>query len=99
MEFWTAQLALAQQQINEIRDKIAQQQEKADALRRQGLDPGLNVRLSAVMEDSLARARMHAAYIQERITVLKDEAGWQRRGERARRSAARKVAGRQAGPA
>jgi hypothetical protein len=90
MEFWTAQLELAQQHMAEIEEKISQQRQKVRELRTQGLDTSVNVRLLAVMEESLARARAHAVYIEERIAVLGNERGWRRRGAAARQSFARR---------
>jgi hypothetical protein len=89
MDFWTDQFALAQQQIGEIEDKIAAQQHKASEFHAQGGDIGLPTRLIAVMEESLARAKAHATYIDERIAAHKSEPDRRRRLAAARRSPVR----------
>jgi hypothetical protein len=75
MEFWEVQLDLARRRIGEIEDKISLQQERAQQLDAQGGDTGLHMRLIAVMDESLARAKFHARYIEERIAVLKSDPG------------------------
>jgi len=52
--------------IAEIEDKIAQQQQKSQQIRTQGADTGLQTRLVAVMDESLARAKTHLEYIAQR---------------------------------
>ena len=79
MEFWKEQLVLAQQQVAEIEDKIAQQRHKVEELRDQGLDASLTLRLVTVMEDSLVRAKAHAAYVEGRIAAHKDDPDRERR--------------------
>ena len=88
MEFWTGQLEAAQQQIAEIENKVALQHEKAEQLRTQGLDAGLALRTLAVTEASLARAQIHARYIEGRIAAIKREPDRRRRLAAARRSLA-----------
>jgi hypothetical protein len=88
MEFWTGQLESAQQQIAEIENKISIQQRKVEELRTQGLDASLALRTLVVMEDSLARARIHAQYIEDRIAAIKREPIRQRRLAAARKSLA-----------
>jgi hypothetical protein len=88
MEFWTGQLEAAQQQIAEIESKISLQREKAEQLRTEGRDASLAVRTLAVMEASLARAQIHALYIEERIAAIKREPDRRRRLAAARRSLA-----------
>ena len=88
MEFWTGQLEAAQQQIAEIESKISLQREKAEQLRSEGRDASLAVRALAVMEASLARAQIHARYIEERIAAIKREPDRRRRLAAARRSLA-----------
>ena len=79
MEFWKEQLVLAQQQIAEIEDKIAQQRHKVEELRDQGLNASLTLRLVTVMDDSLVRAKAHTAYVKDRIAAHKDDPDRERR--------------------
>jgi len=88
MEFWTGQLEAAQQQIAEIESKISLQHEKAEQLRTEGLDASLAVRTLAVMEASLARAKVHARYIEGRIAAIRSEPDRRRRVAVARKSLA-----------
>jgi hypothetical protein len=88
MEFWTSQLEAAQQQIAEVENKIARRREKAEQLRTEGLDASLAVRTLAVMEASLARAKVHAQYIEGRIAAIRSEPDWRRRVAVARKSLA-----------
>jgi hypothetical protein len=86
MEFWAEQLELAQRQISEIEDKISLRQQKARALHAEGADTSLHMRLIAVMEESLARAKVHAQYIEQRIAAHKSEPDRRRRLAAARNS-------------
>jgi hypothetical protein len=86
MDFWIGQLELAQAQIAEIEHKISLRQQKVQELQAQGADPGLHLRLIAVMEDSLARAKIHARYIEDRIAALISEPDRRRRRAAARQS-------------
>jgi hypothetical protein len=99
MEFWTEQLELAQRQIAEIESKIARQQLNAGELRAQGIDTGAQMRLIGVMEDSLARAKAHVQYIEQRIATHKSEPERRRRLEAARAAARNSPVGGKAGSA
>jgi hypothetical protein len=84
MEFWAGQLEAAQQQIAEIESKISAQLEKTE---RPGTE-GLAARTLAVMEASLARAKIHAQYIEGRIAAIRSEPDRRRRLAVARKSLA-----------
>jgi septal ring factor EnvC (AmiA/AmiB activator) len=99
MEFWTEQLELAQRQIAEIENKIALQQQKVRELHTEGADTDLHVRLIAVMEESLARAKTHAQYIEQRIATHKSEPERRRRLAAARAAARNSPIGGKAGSA
>jgi septal ring factor EnvC (AmiA/AmiB activator) len=88
MEFWAGQLEQAQQQIAELENKITAQRQKLEQLRAQGLDIDLASRTLAVMEDSLARARLHVQHIENRIAAIAHEPTRQRRLAAARKSLA-----------
>ena len=63
MDSWKAQLELAKGRIAEIEDKIAQQRQRAEQ------NDDTAVRLISVMQESLARAKAHAQYIEQRIAA------------------------------
>jgi hypothetical protein len=88
MEFWAGQLEAAQQQIAEIESKISAQLEKTEQLRSEGLEASLAARTLAVMEASLARAKVHAQYIEGRIAAIRSEPDRRRRLAVARKSLA-----------
>ncbi len=88
MEFWADQLASAQQQIAEIGNKMSVQVEKMEQLRTEGLDRSLAARTLAIMEASLARAKVHAQYIEGRIAAIRREPDRRRRLAVARKSLA-----------
>lgn len=68
MDFsWTSQLELAQRRIEEIEERMALRQQTAQQLQTQGVDANLHKNLIAVTEESLARAKAHAQYIENRI--------------------------------
>ena len=65
MDSWNAQWELAKSRIAEIEDKIARQRQMAERL--QNDDTSLPIPLISVMQESLARAKAHAQYIEQRI--------------------------------
>ena len=82
MEFWNGQLELAQRRVAEIEERLWLQQQEVQHLHARGDDPGLHLRLHlrlVVMEQSLARAKAHALYVERRTWVRKGEADWCRR--------------------
>ena len=88
MEFWTGQLEQARQHIAGIESKIAVQQQKLERLRAEGVDASLALRTLTVMEDSLARVRLHVQHIENRIAAIAREPVRQRRLAAARKSLA-----------
>jgi len=64
MDSWDAQRELAQRQIAEIEDKLALQRQRAE-LHLQNDDTSVPIRLISVMQESLARAKAHAQYIEQ----------------------------------
>jgi hypothetical protein len=75
MDSWNVQREKAKSRIAEIEDKIAQQRQRAEQ------NDDTAVRLISVMQESLARAKAHAQYIEQRIAA--DEADSGRRTARA----------------
>ena len=73
MDSWNAQLELTKARIAEIEDKIARQRQMAERL--QNDDTSLPVRLISVMQESLARAKAHAQYIEQRIAAHEADSG------------------------
>jgi hypothetical protein len=76
MEFWNGQLELAQRRVAELQERLWLQQQEVQHFHAQGGDPGLHLRLHlrlVVMEQSLARAKAHALYVERRIWVRKRE--------------------------
>jgi hypothetical protein len=69
MESWEVQRESAKAAIAEIEGKIALQTQKAEQLRSQNKDPSLPVRLISVLQESLARAKTYADYIEQRIAA------------------------------
>jgi uncharacterized protein YigA (DUF484 family) len=69
MDSWNAQLELARNRIAEIEDKIAQQRQRAEP------NDNTVVRLISVMQESLARAKTHALYIEQRIAANEADSG------------------------
>jgi 3,4-dihydroxy-2-butanone 4-phosphate synthase len=67
MDIWETQRESAKATIAEIENKIALQTQKAEQLRSQNKDASVPVRLIAVLQESLARAKTHAEYIEQRI--------------------------------
>ena len=73
MDSWNAQLELTKSRIAEIEDKIARQRQMAERL--QNDDTSLPVRLISVMQESLARAKAHAQFIEQRIAAHEADSG------------------------
>ena len=73
MDFWTGQLELAQRRVTEIENKISLQRQKAQQHHVLGLDTSLHMRLIAVMQESLTRAKIHVQHIEQRITEHQDQ--------------------------
>ena len=73
MDSWNAQVELTKARIAEIEDKIARQRQMAERL--QNDDTSLPVRLISVMQESLARAKAHAQYIEQRIAAHEADSG------------------------
>src|SRR3984893_7059192 len=69
MDSWNAQLELAKSRISEIEYKIAQNRQRAEQ------NDDTAVRLISVMQDSLARAKAHAQYIEQRIAANEADSG------------------------
>ena len=76
MDSWIAQRELAKSRIVEIEDKIARQRQKAERLHPQNNDTP--DRLISVMQESLARAKAHAQYIEQRIAAHEADSGRQK---------------------
>ena len=74
MDFWTDELKLAQRRVIEVERKIALQRQKKEQDHLLGLDTSQHVRLIAVMQESLTRAKVHVQYIERRIEVHGSEA-------------------------
>ena len=70
MDSWNAQLELTKARIAEIEDKIARQRQMAERL--QNDDTSLPIPLISVMQESVARAKAHAQYIERRIAAHDD---------------------------
>jgi len=68
MEFWKEQSELAQRRVTEIEHKISQRP-KILELDRLGVDQRLHMRLMAVLQENLARAKAHVHYIEQRIAA------------------------------
>jgi hypothetical protein len=73
MTSWTDQLQSAQHQVAEIKGKISLQQQAVERLNTQGSDTGLQLRLIAIMEQSLARTTTYVQFIEQRILVHQDD--------------------------
>jgi phage shock protein A len=67
METWDTQRESVKATIAEIEGKIALQTQRAEQLRSQNKDASVPVRLISVLQESLARAKTHAEYIEQRI--------------------------------
>jgi hypothetical protein len=63
MDSWNVQREKAKSRIAEIEDKIAQQRQRAEP------NDDTAVRLISVMQESLARAKAHAQFIEQRIAA------------------------------
>src|SRR3984893_7890468 len=66
---WKAQLELAKSRIAGIEDKIALQRQRAEH------NDHTAIRLISVMQESLARAKAHAQYIEQRIAAHEADSG------------------------
>ena len=73
MDSWSAQLELTKARIAEIEDKIARQRQMAERL--QNDDTSLPIPLISVLQESLARAKAHAQYIEQRIAAHEADSG------------------------
>jgi predicted phage-related endonuclease len=69
MDSWNTQLELAKSRIAEIEDKIALQRQRAEQ------NDDTAIRLISVMQESLARAKAHAQYIEQRIAADEADSG------------------------
>jgi hypothetical protein len=69
MDSWDEQRESAKAAIAEIEGKIALQTQRAEQLRSQNKDASVPVRLIAVLQESLARAKTYADYIEQRIAA------------------------------
>jgi hypothetical protein len=69
MDSWDEQRESAKAAIAEIGGKIALQTQRAEQLREQNKDASVPVRLIAVLQESLARAKTYADYIEQRIAA------------------------------
>jgi hypothetical protein len=69
MDSWDEQRESAKAAIAEIEGKIALQTQRAEQLTAQNKDASVPVRLIAVLEESLARAKTYADYIEQRIAA------------------------------
>src|SRR5580700_400823 len=67
MDSWETQRESAKATIAEIEGKIALQTQRAEQLRSQNKDASVPLRLIAVLQESLARAKTHAEYVEQRI--------------------------------
>jgi 3,4-dihydroxy-2-butanone 4-phosphate synthase len=67
MDSWETQRESAKATIAEIEGKIALQTQRAGQLRSQNKDASVPLRLIAVLQESLARAKTHAEYVEQRI--------------------------------
>jgi hypothetical protein len=67
MADWSGQLILAQRQVVEIEKKIARRQQTAEQPRLEGANTSQSARLSAIMQQSLARAKIHVEFIERKI--------------------------------
>jgi hypothetical protein len=73
MDSWIAQRELAKSRIVEIEGKIARQRQQAERLHAQNNDTP--DRLISVMQESLARAKAHSQYIEQRIAKHEADSG------------------------
>jgi hypothetical protein len=87
MDSWDEQRESAKAAIAEIEGKIALQTQRAEQLRSENKDPSLPVRLISVLQQSLARAKTYADYIEQRIAAY-DAASGKRSARRALLNAA-----------
>jgi hypothetical protein len=69
MADWAGQLIMAQRQVTEIEQKVARQQQAVEQLRLQGANTSQSARLLAVMQQSLARAKLHVAFIEHKVAA------------------------------
>ena len=67
MDSWEVQRKSAKAVIAEIEGKIALQTQRAEQLRSQNKDASVPLRLIAVLQESLARTKTHAEYVEQRI--------------------------------
>jgi hypothetical protein len=75
MDFWNGELEAARRQIAEIEDKIALRWQEAQQLHARGDNATLHMRLIAIMEESLTRAKAYARQIEQRIAAHKGGTG------------------------
>jgi hypothetical protein len=75
MDFWNGELEVARRQIAEIEDKIALRWQEAEQLHARGDNATLHMRLIAIMEESLARAKTYARQIEKRIAAQRGITG------------------------
>jgi hypothetical protein len=78
MDSWNAQRQLAASRIAQIEDRIALQRQRVERLHLQDDDASLPIRLISVLQESLARAKEHAQYVEQRIAVHKADSGRRR---------------------
>ena len=69
MDSWEVQRKSAKAVIAEIEGKIALQTQRAEQLRSQNKDAGVPDRLISVLQESLARTKTYAEYIERRIAA------------------------------
>jgi 3,4-dihydroxy-2-butanone 4-phosphate synthase len=80
MDSWDEQRESAKAAIAEIEGKIALQTQRAEQLRSENKDASVSVRLISVLQESLARAKTYADYIEQRIAAY--DAGSDKRSAR-----------------
>jgi hypothetical protein len=78
MDSWNAQLELAKSRIAEIEDKIALQRQRAEQPLLQNDSASLPIQLMSVLQESLARAKEYAQYIEQRIALHEADSGRRR---------------------
>jgi thioredoxin-like negative regulator of GroEL len=80
MDFWNGELEVARRQIAEIEDKIALRWQEAEQLHARGDNAILHMRLIAIMEESLTRAKTYARQIEKRIAAQRGDTERRRSG-------------------
>jgi hypothetical protein len=80
MDSWDEQRESAKAAIAEIEGKIALQTQRAEQLRSENKDASVSGRLISVLQESLARAKTYADYIEQRIAAY--DAGSDKRSAR-----------------